>query len=530
MGIKHVQRLYRIAGLLLGISLILSSCRQTPKTESIVNKEGQGSLVSNHAQADRGVTLREQLQAPEQTEAEGKPSNEFTSIHVNANVVIPDQTAVPIYSFVPRQFEEEELQTITERVFNDGGITNWSYELSQYSEEELYNNIERLQFALSIMTITDVDTPVLNEDGYVVECNQEYYNLVESMKSDYEQQLSEVRKVELNQTPAYSFSEYQDRRLAPMVIDGEEQPTDDTEAANWTDITVREFGARGRRNGVTSILRISEDLSNTVFEYHIDPNITMKNGGSYRDLDIRPTFHSGYGDNMCIYSLEEAEKMVTDFLRELGMDGFTAEYVYDLNVRNNMNGYDPLETMNGYSMILLRGYDGMNEIYDSYSGSEMIYREFIEEPMFWDKYPLLGLWGIEYQISEEYGKSTVNRYKEVCMATVMDDGIVQFVLINPMQEQEQLAEHVELLEFDQAFDCGIRQLEKKWGESGTSNMDYSRVDVRSIQLNYAYMQNPNAPNEYTMIPVWDFRTGVNGGVYVTINAIDGSAFERALMY
>lgn len=38
--------------LMIFFTLITSSCRETPETDIIVNKEGQGSLVSNHAQAD----------------------------------------------------------------------------------------------------------------------------------------------------------------------------------------------------------------------------------------------------------------------------------------------------------------------------------------------------------------------------------------------------------------------------------------------------------------------------------------------
>lgn len=61
-------------------------------------------------------------------------------------------------------------------------------------------------------------------------------------------------------------------------------------------------------------------------------------------------------------------------------------------------------------------------------------------------------------------------------------------------------------------------------------MFHNSIRINTIELNYACMQSPNQRDEYIMIPVWDFKTGINGKTIVSINAIDGSLFVREKGY
>ena len=81
------------------------------------------------------------------------------------------------------------------------------------------------------------------------------------------------------------------------------------------------------------------------------------------------------------------------------------------------------------------------------------------------------------------------------------------------------------MDFEQVLSQGMTAMEMKYADSGTYS-NRTSIEIKKIQLNYAYMQAPDNPNEYTMIPVWDFRSGKDGNIYVTINAIDGTEFNR----
>ena len=220
-----------------------------------------------------------------------------------------------------------------------------------------------------------------------------------------------------------------------------------------------------------------------------------------------------------------------DYLSELGYDGFEVRYVQDLNIMtydSRMDTEGSKWMVNGYGFILFRGIDGMSECLDTLSQNTGIYIDFMNTNYYTQNLiqPLLER---EQWMAEYSDIGTINRYKEMVCADVMDDGVVKLVIINPMQEKELLAEHVELIDFEQALNQGITYMETKYGDRGSYSSRFS-LQIKSIQLNYAYMQSPDNPEEYSLIPVWDFRTGPDGTIYATVNAIDGTIFERAALY
>ena len=118
----------------------------------------------------------------------------------------------------------------------------------------------------------------------------------------------------------------------------------------------------------------------------------------------------------------------------------------------------------------------------------------------------------------------------VAVFTVLDDGIVGAWIQNPMENKERLAENVRLLGFDQVLERGIAYLESSYGDFGTSLLTRFDIDITTIELNYARMQAPDSDREFIMVPVWDFKTGTNGDIEITVNAIDGSHFDREKGY
>ncbi|MBQ8982899.1 MAG: hypothetical protein IJ079_04850 [Lachnospiraceae bacterium] len=533
---------YKKTALIFSICLIVActACRRTPTTDYIANKEGQDSLISDHETTDTGVSIREQCNAPEHVEAEGKPGNEYTVIRINASVEIPEKSTIPVYSFTTRHYAEEELEPLAEILFPDGGVKNWNPQDSWMTEEQLYQNIEDLQKAMDNMVIEDIPEEIWDDKtGELITGTQELYDSWANSKQELEQELATLREHKADTGISYTYSELSDHYTFQTELDDATWVKIDSGELDYDDVaeklnyTYKSIGMQGMKNGLVYDMKLDDDGSNTILYYAVDRMQTLKNGSNLYNMDSTTSYHSGYGSaNKCLYSDEEAGKLVTDLLSELGYDGFQVGYICDLNTVH-YRSHDSLERegnriTNGYGLYLYRGIDGMSEVYNSLAQEDNVYYQFMnlsDLPF----NSINNMLNVEEYTRFVTGSTDMGRYKEIVFANVLDDGVVQLAIINPMQEKELLAENVELIDFDQALNQGIAYLETKYGEMGTYLYHYS-LDIQNIQLNYAYMRSPDNPEEYTMIPVWDFRSGPNGNIYVTVNAIDGTVFERAAMY
>lgn len=522
------------------ICLIIActACRETPERDVIVNKEGQSNLISNHAQADQGIFLREQVQAPEHVEAEGKSGNEYTTIKIDANVEVPEKSSIPVYSYTTKHYTEEELESLAKILFPDGEIRNWEPNDSQMTEEELNRNIEELQEAMDEMVISDIPEPIWDEDANLIEGNQALYDYWTQEKQEFEQQLATLQEHKTNTNISYTYSELSDNYIFQVEFDDAVWEKDAHKGRSYDaetkrlEYTYQSIGLQGMRNGRTYDMKLDDDGSNTVLYYAVDRMETLKNGSSLYNMDVVTSDHSSYGnENVCQYTAEEAGKLVTDLLSELGYDDFQVGYLYDMTTSFYKDrasvATESDRIMNGYGLFLYRGIDGMSEVYEVTRDTNS-YHQF----MGFAQLPFNSIntmYSVEEYMMNIAGAEEPGRYKEIVFANVLDDGVVQLVIINPMLEQELLAEHVELIDFEQVLQQGISYMETKYGNQGGSSYPYS-VQVKSIQLNYAYMQSPDNPEEYMLIPVWDFRSDSNGEIYATINAIDGTVFERIGLY
>jgi len=517
-----------------------TACRETPKTDYVTNKEGRGSLISDHEMVDTGVPIREQCHAPEHVEAEGRPGNEYTTIKIDADVVVPEKTTIPVYSYTTRHYSEEELEPLAKILFPDGGIKNWDPQDSWMSEEQLYQNIESLQEAMDNMVIEDIPEEIWDEEtGELITGTQELYDSWANSKQELEQELAELREHKVDTSIRYSYSELSDSYIFQTELDDatwskiENGELEYEDVAEKLDYTYKSIGMQGMKNGLIYDMKLDDDGSNTILYYAVDRMQTLKNGSNLYSMDATDSYHSGYGNaNKCLYSDEEACKLVTDLLSGLGYDGFQVGYICDLNTTLYR---DPISLemernriTNGYGLYLYRGIDGMSEVYNAMAGDDNVYHQFMDlSDLPFNS--INSMLNAEELIRNVKGASDIGRYKEIVFANVLDDGVVQLAIINPMQEKELLAENVELIDFEQVLEQGISHMETKYSEQG-SYMNRISLQVKSIQLNYAYMQSPDNPEEYTLVPVWDFRSGPNGSIYVTVNAIDGTIFERTLMY
>ncbi|MCM1495386.1 MAG: DUF6034 family protein, partial [Bacteroides sp.] len=178
--------------------LMMTGCLATPDMEYVTNKEGQDSLISNHAVTDNGIPVSQQVHAPERATGSCEKVNEYTSIEVDAKVVVPSATTVPVYTVSPIRMDAEAAEHYTGTLFETGEFYNREYgdtTLSQeLSLEDIYEEIEALTITLETAEITNAPEPVLDEEGNVIEMDEEYAQLLSDRLAFYQEILKDAEE------------------------------------------------------------------------------------------------------------------------------------------------------------------------------------------------------------------------------------------------------------------------------------------------------------------------------------------------
>lgn len=518
-----MKKKIKLSALLLSTVLFTcSACQKTPETEYITNKEEQVNLISNNTGYDNGIPVREQCNAPKKAEASGETLNDFTSIEVDANVYVPEQTAVPIYTVTSKDITADDIANMVQAVFPTGEYFNPDYNGSGYTTEELYNNIEEIQSYLNTVELSDAAEPVFDkETGELLEANQEYLDQLQEWIEYYKGQL------ELIENDSY----YGDG------ISYEYQPQTEDLSITEDKTIVYEFetvlfqGKTGRTSTEEARLLIARDSMNEEIHYYITS--TLQCGYRNGEISLIDKYKNNFDENSCDYSQEEAIDMAEEFIASLGIENMGVRYVTDVELIVPGEADRISYGRSGYRLYLYRGYGDMGDTYLRYDDTYVV-NTFQNTA---GTKPFAALAWLPYDSVINYYNQNEGQvedfevpfYREMAVVTILDDGIVDAFVLNPQAEQEQLAENVTLLEFDRVLEQGVTQLEIVYGEAGEAGFR-TDIEVNRIELNYAYMQAPNNEKEYTLIPVWDFKESEAGIAYVTINAIDGTVFDRSTGY
>lgn len=161
---------------------------------------------------------------------------------------------------------------------------------------------------------------------------------------------------------------------------------------------------------------------------------------------------------------------------------------------------------------------------------------------------------IPYVSAETYSEDPNNtKYSEpftneVFIVKIGEDGNVNYVEWGfPGDSVETIAENVQLLPFNEIMDKLKVHAKAIGGWSNMTHVVSNDINIYEIRLSYSKSAMKDNPNEYIIIPVWNFfctqNTIVedNGEKYenkqdgfrkslVTINAIDGSVINQLLGY
>lgn len=519
----------------MGALLLSTGCLKTPNIEYVTNKENQGNYTFVENDSSSG-SIAEQIGAPSHVEQEGKTLNQNTFITIDADVLISAEQTVPVYAITPLPITEEMLKFYVGRIY-DGETYRYPYynpmfEAAPHTQEEIQKKIEYYQEHLNQMNVVDVTDVVgvgegvegeevffIDGNGFIRDAggnmvvgvyDQESYDLVQNQIIALQQ--------ELLTTP-------EEQELLSEVTYDWEPHTIQTKDFNdfgfsmvYTDYNYDVASFVGQRQGHRFHLTFTKDNFCSTFTLSMDKNEKLENGYLYGDPFVKSEVdwvENNSIDNQCKYTKEEAEDLCRDFLKDLELRDMDVQVVKQIQLQANGQNLG----FQGYRLYCYRSYNGMGDtMYKGYDSKS----DLGDDRFMFDSGAIHG-----YHLSTNTLEERIGTNREIAIFTVLDDGIVEAKILNPMENQELLAENTKLMNFDTVLNQGLTQLSVQYGDSGDT-FHRRMIQVNTIELNYACMKSPDEDQKYTMVPVWDFKSGRTGVVYVSINAVDGTVFDRGL--
>lgn len=492
------------------ILLSATGCLRTPELEYVANKEGQSTLISDNISTVNGSSIVEQIMAPAHAEGVCEKVNEYTSIEINADVIIPKGNAVPIYSVTPIKMTENTIEDYISVLYDTEEIYNRDFNrYMNLSEEEIYQMIEYYTRTLDTAVISDVPEPIFDNNGDIIEMS-------EGLKEEFENYLEALKMelLELEDGPDYGD---------PIYYEFESQTKTFT---SWNDADVRmdylyEIAAyTGKQNnGKEYDLTFIRDGINTEFRFVRQTGTELKFGHMENGISYISCYRGGRStnQNVCSYSIPEAVEMCSNFLMMLDIEHMDVVRIEELDF------YDG-DIYLGTEGYVLYFYWSDGEIQDTFT-SDNPYSVINVQ----GSYPLLAT-QVHTNFNNE-DENALTRFPTMAAFSVTNSGIDTVWIQNPLKIQGQMAENVKLLTFDQVLQLGIAKLETLHGDAGRPDRHGSvNIEIGIIELNYARMQALDSIESYTMVPVWDFKDKESGEIMLTLNAIDASIFDREQGY
>ncbi|MDF2540716.1 MAG: hypothetical protein K0S47_434 [Herbinix sp.] len=328
---------WKVAVLFLFIGVLianLSACQPTPTVESIDQKENIEDVIKDNKEKENPSPnndstlkmLKDTVKAPEKSVFEITSGNGSLHIKVNADIILPEVSEVPVYNAVRKDFNDEDAKKLIHIFFGENPL----YPEIQYEDmtkDELLNEIAKLQ--------------------------EMWEDVKESAKSgkegDYEDLVSELQTMVATAPETIEREPFQDYK---MVTYGENI------------LTNKYFAGQGDINGINGHIHIQSSKEYTgvsIIKDNPEP-------GMYLNDVILAAAGFGIEDRktICKLSSEEAIAQCIEVLSQYGVDQEYSVFSARKVVKNVgiENGYV------GYEIKFSRNAGGILETYDLYDGNE----------------------------------------------------------------------------------------------------------------------------------------------------------------
>lgn len=527
----------RLSRICLACMIVIgSACQKTPEQSYVVNKEGQDSLIADHESEDTGIHLREQIQVPERVDDITLELGDYLYSTLEANVEVPDTTAVPVYTIRPMALDSEQIRQFAECLFdgeaykknpNETLDTNLSIQAELMDRQEYLMIWENSDEPLDEIVSVTVDGIELTKR-----------ETMERLQAEIDQLNLELYRLQ-NEEPEYKKhpADYTyDTCIQKLYVNryaDEEKPDINYEFQSSETV--------GTKNGNTYVLQVAKDEEISMIHYYLaDSGQPVYKDYTLSQATLIPADKDSLStalavsDNECDYSLAEAKELCMDTLKNMGISDMEIQAVFNVGLRPYGEEDESKGKAVGYDLYCYRTYDGVSDEY--YKWDLEVYDSICDDAaaldpiMFDGREKYSGFVGL-LQYNSVTGMYEHRVHRELLRVRITNYGITEIMMINPMETELKQADHVTLMDFDQIlkyFETDMRSVYTK--EYAENHLHYAsskkKFRIMKIEFHYAMMQSPYKEDEYTMIPVWDFKASSYGRTYLTVNAIDGSVFDR----
>ncbi len=169
---KSAAVISALLAMVMAVACFTTACQPTPETEVVVNKN-EGVLESAIS-ASPAPTMG--YEAPESWELEPFDAGDKLTVSVDAKVEMPDVNAFPVYEFVKGAYTQEQVDKIIDYFYGDQTLYNASQQLTKSELEERLVDAKRVH--------QEIKNGATNEAGNVKyeESEEDILEVIESLE------------------------------------------------------------------------------------------------------------------------------------------------------------------------------------------------------------------------------------------------------------------------------------------------------------------------------------------------------------
>ncbi|MDF2943824.1 MAG: hypothetical protein K0S01_2682 [Herbinix sp.] len=444
----------------------LTACQPTPKVEVIKDKGNLDEVIQDSEADSTQEEIKDVVKAQDKREFEVKLPGDKLDILVNADLVIPEVTKVPVYEIVRKDFEDEDINKLCKILFGDSELyPELTYE--NMSKDELLQELAKAQAQAEEFTVDDEVAPEKKEK--ISEKFNSYIEMLQTYISNAPE--SVVRE------PIKEFK---------MKADEENAFGGD----------MKYFSAQGKVGETTGHFIMQKGAGYCGTSFYMD-NAAGSNYNSKYYIEEQDGKEAADMPNTCKYSVEEATVLCNEVMKQLGIeDIYSVSYVDE--IAEGMPSQGGSSSYIGYEIKYSRNVVGITETSDMFNGSD----------------------SVEEQNSLPYG------FEEMYFR-ITDQGVEQFIWNSPMELGKVLADNVTLLEYSEIEDIFKNHVAIKFAdveEATTIHVNEIRFGWMRVKNKDKQDEFTLVPTWDYISDLYG-RSSL-----LTINAIDGSILDRRYGY
>lgn len=504
--------------IIISVLMILSlftGCQQTPETVIVVQKDADAFIEKAEATPELdGQTqlpsLREQTEAEERVEYSETALDGRLAIQVDASIVLPEATAMPVLRVKAVDFSEEISIAFFNKLCNGDVMMDSSIRLTKSEiEREILEN-EKLKISEDYIDDSQAQEMF---DQMNAELKKQYLTAPES-KDPFQVDGSfySIPVIDPRNKIVGSYmgieSRSEDRYFIIRNSNGLEEPIIyEYEGGGWS----------GLAAGSLATMYYDVFAYMETGRWKCIPSLLIE------DESVVPKEAHG----QLIYTPAQARAMAEELLEGTGME------VHQMYLECDYDAFNPeletrtVETSNyGYTLECLRKVDGIPCAADS---------------------------GINMdEQSDRYAPQWP--YESMTMF-ITNDGIQSVLWSSPIEVTDTVVEQAQLLPFSDIMDIFKKMApivytpntQNEAGQFMDDLIEQYGITVEEIRLELRRVREQNSVTDGLLIPVWSFygnqwqtmkdgsepgKTGTEGGqtCLLTINAVDGSIIDLAKGY